>query len=181
MANPRTERRLVWIDFNRRGAPATGVHYGVVNVGKAGGCAHRKHQIKAPRQLAFVARDARGRQHLTEQHHRRAQHRAAARAAGRQAEFIERRGGGALGAAFSGMALRIGLRIRRWALPQPKRRMLMLAGGCGLAVDRICIVLRSILPPPPCSAGPATAVGTSSVMLTVTVLVAVLPSASVAV
>jgi len=49
-------------------------------------------------------------------------------------------GGGALGACFSGMALYCGLRIRRWAQPQPLRRMLFLAGGCGLAVALIGIV-----------------------------------------
>lgn len=49
-------------------------------------------------------------------------------------------GGGALGAAFSGMALHLGLRIRRWALPHQRRRMIMLAGGCGLAVALIGVL-----------------------------------------
>lgn len=43
-------------------------------------------------------------------------------------------GGGALGAAFSGFALHFGQKIRRWALPQPLKRMLALAGVCGLAI-----------------------------------------------
>jgi H+/Cl- antiporter ClcA len=49
-------------------------------------------------------------------------------------------GGGALGAGFSGLALHFGLRIRRWAQPQPLRRMLLLAGGCGLAVALIGVI-----------------------------------------
>lgn len=49
-------------------------------------------------------------------------------------------GGGALGAAFSGLALHIGQHVRRWAHPQPLRRMLMLATACGLAVAVIGIV-----------------------------------------
>jgi H+/Cl- antiporter ClcA len=43
-------------------------------------------------------------------------------------------GGGALGAAFSGFALHFGQKIRRWAQPQPLKRMLALAGACGLAI-----------------------------------------------
>jgi H+/Cl- antiporter ClcA len=46
-------------------------------------------------------------------------------------------GGGALGAAFSGFALYAGIRIRRWAQPEPLKRMLMLAGCCGLVVAAI--------------------------------------------
>lgn len=49
-------------------------------------------------------------------------------------------GGGVLGAAFSGSGLHFGLRIRRWALPAPRRRMVMLAGACGLAVAVIGIL-----------------------------------------
>ncbi|WFR96119.1 chloride channel protein [Rhizobium tumorigenes] len=49
-------------------------------------------------------------------------------------------GGGALGAGFSGLALHFGLRIRRWAQPQPLLRMLMMAGGCGLAVAVIGVI-----------------------------------------
>lgn len=49
-------------------------------------------------------------------------------------------GGGALGATFSGLALHFGQRIRRWAQPQPLKRMLALAGICGLAVAAIGIV-----------------------------------------
>ncbi len=49
-------------------------------------------------------------------------------------------GGGTLGAAFSGFALNFGSRIRRWAQPLPLIRMLMLAGGCGLAVGVIGII-----------------------------------------
>ncbi len=48
-------------------------------------------------------------------------------------------GGGALGAAFSGLALHFGQRIRRWAQPQPLPRMVALAGICGLAVAAIGI------------------------------------------
>ncbi|TBY13073.1 chloride channel protein [Rhizobium laguerreae] len=43
-------------------------------------------------------------------------------------------GGGALGATFSGFALHFGQRIRRWAQPQPLKRMLALAGICGLSI-----------------------------------------------
>ena len=49
-------------------------------------------------------------------------------------------GGGALGAGFSGFALYAGLRIRRWAQPRPLKRMVLLAGGCGLAVAAIGII-----------------------------------------
>ena len=48
--------------------------------------------------------------------------------------------GGALGAGFSGMALHLGLRIRRWAHPNPRRRMVLLAAACGLAVAVIGIL-----------------------------------------
>jgi H+/Cl- antiporter ClcA len=43
-------------------------------------------------------------------------------------------GGGALGASFSGFALHFGQKIRRWAQPKPLKRMLALAGACGLAI-----------------------------------------------
>jgi H+/Cl- antiporter ClcA len=49
-------------------------------------------------------------------------------------------GGGILGAGFSGLALHIGLRIRRWAQPAPLKRMVLLAGGCGLAVAVIGVL-----------------------------------------
>ncbi|MCV3738891.1 chloride channel protein [Rhizobium sp. TRM96647] len=49
-------------------------------------------------------------------------------------------GGGALGAAFSGMALHFGQRIRRWAQPEPLKRMVMLAVACGLAVAAIGVI-----------------------------------------
>lgn len=49
-------------------------------------------------------------------------------------------GGGALGAAFSGFALHFGKRIRRWTQPDPLRRMLLLAGACGLAIALIGIL-----------------------------------------
>lgn len=49
-------------------------------------------------------------------------------------------GGGALGAAFSGLALHLGQHVRRWAHPQPLRRMVMLAAACGLAVAAIGIL-----------------------------------------
>ncbi|EJZ18658.1 chloride channel protein (plasmid) [Rhizobium sp. Pop5] len=49
-------------------------------------------------------------------------------------------GGGALGATFSGLALHFGIRIRRWAQSAPLKRMLILAGLCGLAVAVIGIV-----------------------------------------
>ncbi|OLP61699.1 chloride channel protein [Xaviernesmea oryzae] len=48
--------------------------------------------------------------------------------------------GGALGAGFSGFALSVGRRIRRWAAPLPLRRSLMLAAGCGLLVALIGLV-----------------------------------------
>nr|WP_200985204.1 chloride channel protein [Rhizobium rhizogenes]QCL10020.1 voltage gated chloride channel family protein [Rhizobium rhizogenes] len=49
-------------------------------------------------------------------------------------------GGGALGAAFSGLVLYTGIRIRRWALPQPLKRVVLLAGFCGLAIAIIGVV-----------------------------------------
>ncbi|NTJ63094.1 chloride channel protein [Agrobacterium rhizogenes] len=49
-------------------------------------------------------------------------------------------GGGMLGAAFSGLVLYSGIRIRRWALPQPLARVVMLAGLCGLAIAIIGVV-----------------------------------------
>ncbi len=49
-------------------------------------------------------------------------------------------GGGTLGATFSGLALFAGIRIRRWAQPQPLKRMLILAGFCGLAVAAIGVL-----------------------------------------
>ncbi|MEH6690045.1 MAG: chloride channel protein [Pseudorhizobium pelagicum] len=49
-------------------------------------------------------------------------------------------GGGALGACFSHGALTLSRRIRRWAQPAPLKKMIMLAGGCGLAVAVIGIV-----------------------------------------
>ncbi|MBB4194974.1 H+/Cl- antiporter ClcA [Rhizobium aethiopicum] len=49
-------------------------------------------------------------------------------------------GGGALGAAFSGLALHLGQHVRRWAHPQPLRRMVMLAAACGLVVAAIGIL-----------------------------------------
>ncbi|WLS04970.1 chloride channel protein [Shinella oryzae] len=49
-------------------------------------------------------------------------------------------GGGALGAAFSGMALHFGQRIRRWAQPEPMRRMVLLALCCGLAIAAIGVL-----------------------------------------
>ncbi|MFK0278695.1 chloride channel protein [Ensifer sp. NPDC090286] len=48
-------------------------------------------------------------------------------------------GGGALGAGFSGCALYAGQRVRRWAHPAPLKRMVLLAGICGLAVAAIGI------------------------------------------
>src|SRR5262249_52719558 len=45
--------------------------------------------------------------------------------------------GGALGATFSGLALHLGTRIRRWAQSAPLKRMLFIAGACGLAVALI--------------------------------------------
>ena len=48
--------------------------------------------------------------------------------------------GGALGAAFSGFALFVGARIRRWAHSAPLKRMVLLAFGCGIAVALIGIV-----------------------------------------
>ena len=49
-------------------------------------------------------------------------------------------GGGALGAAFSGLALHFGQRIRRWAQPAPVKRMVLFALACGLAIAVIGIV-----------------------------------------
>lgn len=49
-------------------------------------------------------------------------------------------GGGALGAAFSGMALHFGRRIRRWAQPEPMKRMVLLALFCGLAIAAIGVL-----------------------------------------
>ncbi|MGO4570114.1 chloride channel protein [Rhizobium sp. 2YAF20] len=49
-------------------------------------------------------------------------------------------GGGALGAAFSGLVLYTGIRIRRWALPQPLARLVLLAGSCGLVVAIIGVL-----------------------------------------
>ncbi|MGV8936251.1 MAG: chloride channel protein [Allorhizobium sp.] len=46
-------------------------------------------------------------------------------------------GGGLLGALFSTAVLRISKRIRRWAQPQPLKRMVGLAFCCGLAVAAI--------------------------------------------
>lgn len=46
-------------------------------------------------------------------------------------------GGGALGAAFSGFALHFGQRIRRWAHPQPLKRMIAFAFVCGLITAAI--------------------------------------------
>jgi H+/Cl- antiporter ClcA len=43
-------------------------------------------------------------------------------------------GGGVLGATFSGFALHLGQKIRRWAQPQPLKRMLARAGICGLTI-----------------------------------------------
>ncbi|WP_313193750.1 chloride channel protein [Shinella zoogloeoides] len=49
-------------------------------------------------------------------------------------------GGGALGAAFSGLALHFGQRIRRWAQPAPVKRMVLFALACGLAIAVIGVV-----------------------------------------
>ncbi|TCL75999.1 chloride channel protein [Rhizobium sp. BK251] len=49
-------------------------------------------------------------------------------------------GGGALGAAFSGFSLYFMRRIRRWAQPHPLGRMVVVAGGCGLAVAIIGVL-----------------------------------------
>lgn len=49
-------------------------------------------------------------------------------------------GGGALGAAFSGLALHFGQRIRRWAQPEPMKRMVLLALCCGLAIAAIGVL-----------------------------------------
>ncbi|MCX8281145.1 chloride channel protein [Phyllobacterium sp. 0TCS1.6C] len=49
-------------------------------------------------------------------------------------------GGGILGALFSAGALKASRRIRRWASPRPMKRMLLLAGSCGLAVAIIGIL-----------------------------------------
>lgn len=48
--------------------------------------------------------------------------------------------GGAVGAAFSGSALFVGARIRRWAHSAPLKRMVLFAFGCGIAVALIGIV-----------------------------------------
>ncbi|MBW6421070.1 chloride channel protein [Rhizobium sp. XQZ8] len=48
--------------------------------------------------------------------------------------------GGALGAAFSAGALRASQRVRRWAHPNPLKRMVGLAAVCGLAVATIGII-----------------------------------------
>lgn len=49
-------------------------------------------------------------------------------------------GGGLLGAAFSAASLRLTRRIRRWAQPAPVKRMLMLAGGCGVATGIVGVL-----------------------------------------
>ncbi|MDR7029644.1 chloride channel protein [Rhizobium rosettiformans] len=49
-------------------------------------------------------------------------------------------GGGALGAVFSGLALHLGIRIRRWAQPAPVKRMVLFAGACGLGVALIGVI-----------------------------------------
>lgn len=49
-------------------------------------------------------------------------------------------GGGALGAIFSGMAQHFGQRIRRWAQPEPMKRMVLLALCCGLAIAAIGVL-----------------------------------------
>ncbi|WP_454855289.1 chloride channel protein [Rhizobium binxianense] len=51
-------------------------------------------------------------------------------------------GGGGLGAAFSGFALHFGQRLRRWAQPQPLKRMLALACLCGFIIAVIGIASR---------------------------------------
>ncbi len=43
-------------------------------------------------------------------------------------------GGGAFGALFSAGALKAGRRVKRWAAPQPQRRLILAAALCGLAV-----------------------------------------------
>ncbi|WP_104666917.1 chloride channel protein [Ensifer adhaerens] len=48
-------------------------------------------------------------------------------------------GGGALGAGFSGLALHLGQRIRRWTQPDQLKRTMVLAGLCGLGVAIIGI------------------------------------------
>jgi H+/Cl- antiporter ClcA len=48
--------------------------------------------------------------------------------------------GGALGAGFSGLALHLGLRLRRWAQPAPLKRMVAFAALCGLGVALIGIL-----------------------------------------
>ncbi|WP_097135724.1 chloride channel protein [Rhizobium subbaraonis] len=48
--------------------------------------------------------------------------------------------GGALGAAFSALALHLTLRIRRWTQPARLRRSLLLAGCCGLFVAVVGIL-----------------------------------------
>lgn len=49
-------------------------------------------------------------------------------------------GGGLVGAGFSVASLRLTRRIRRWAQPEPLKRMLLLAGGCGLATAVVGVV-----------------------------------------
>ncbi|MEK1886916.1 MAG: chloride channel protein [Phyllobacterium sp.] len=46
-------------------------------------------------------------------------------------------GGGACGALFSALALKASRRVRRWAVSDPLRRLLLLAGACGLGVALI--------------------------------------------
>jgi H+/Cl- antiporter ClcA len=48
-------------------------------------------------------------------------------------------GGGALGAGFSGLALHVGQRIRRWTQPDQMKRTMVLASLCGLGVAVIGI------------------------------------------
>ena len=48
--------------------------------------------------------------------------------------------GGAMGAAFSAATLYLGIRIRRWAQSAPVKRMLFVAGACGIAVAVIGVV-----------------------------------------
>lgn len=48
--------------------------------------------------------------------------------------------GGTLGAAFSGMALHFGQRIRRWAQPKPMKRMVLLALCCGIGVAALGVL-----------------------------------------
>ncbi|MDP9840673.1 H+/Cl- antiporter ClcA [Neorhizobium huautlense] len=49
-------------------------------------------------------------------------------------------GGGALGAGFSASAQHFGAKVRRWAQPRPLKRMVSLAGMCGLAIALIGMV-----------------------------------------